>query len=99
MTNVQASIDRLLESEKYLHKLLDEQQYEQFLQQQETFGKQLKACIGSYTEEQLLAVIAPLKRLQESLDTLQQRAEVISIELKEKSLVLQRNKKKIKAYK
>ncbi|MDN2662882.1 hypothetical protein [Psychromonas sp. 14N.309.X.WAT.B.A12] len=99
MTNVQASIDRLLESEKHLHKLLDEQQYEQFLQQQEIFGNQLKTCVDSYTEEQLLDVIAPLKRLQESLNTLQQRAEGISLDLKEKSLILQRNKKKIKAYK
>ena len=99
MTNVQASIDRLLESEKHLHKLLDEQHYEQFLEQQAIFGNQLKACVNSYTEVQLLDVIAPLKRLQESLNNLQERAQDISIDLKKKALVLQRNKQKIKAYK
>ncbi|RBW47423.1 hypothetical protein DS885_03225 [Psychromonas sp. B3M02] len=99
MTDLATGIQTLLDSEQQLHKLLDEQQYEQFLQQQEMFGKQLKACISSLTEAQLISAIAPLNQLQERLDTLQSRAEKVGQDLKEKALILQRNKKKINAYK
>ncbi len=99
MTNIQAKIEILFEFNKKLNQLLDEEQHERFLQQQNLFGDQVKDCLNSYSEGELLTVIGSLKRLQVMVKELQVRAEQCTKKLKEKSLTLQRNKKKIKAYK
>ncbi|WP_298940553.1 hypothetical protein [uncultured Psychromonas sp.] len=99
MTNIQAKIDILFEFNKKLNQLLDEEEYADFLQQQNLFGDQVKDCLNSYSEEELLTVIESLKRLKVMVKELQNRADQCTKQLKEKSLTLQRNKKKIKAYK
>ncbi|WP_025563176.1 hypothetical protein [Psychromonas sp. SP041] len=99
MTNIQAKIEILFEFDKKLNQLLDDEEHELFLQQQNLFGDQVKDCLNSYSEEDLLTVIESLKRLKVMVKELQNRADQCTKQLKEKSLMLQRNKKKIKAYK
>jgi len=99
MTNLQAKIELLFEFEKKLNLLLDEEEYELFEQQQALFGEQLKNFITKHSEVELCSVIEPLKRLQNMIKLLQDRTTTSSKQLKDKSLLLHRNKKKIKAYK
>lgn len=99
MTNVQAKLERLFEFEKKLNLILDEEQYELFLQQQALFGDQVKDLLSKHSEDELNSVIKQLKKLQHNIQLLQDRADVFYKQLKEKSLALQRNKNKIKAYK
>jgi len=99
MTNIKAKLEQIFEFITQLNLLLDEEEYESFQQQQELFGDQLKDFIHRYSEEQLNTVIEPLKRLQHQIQLLQDRSDTESKKLKEKSLLMQRNKKKINAYK
>lgn len=99
MTNTQAKLEILFEFEKKLNQLLDEEEYELFLQQQNLFGDQLKNFLNNHSEDELVSVIEHLKRLKSMVESLQQRADIYTKQLKEKSLKLQRNKKKIQAYK
>lgn len=99
MTNIQAKIDMLFEFDKKLNQLLDEEEHTLFLQQQNLFGDQVKDCLNSYSEDQLLTVMSELKRLKIMVKKLQDRADHCTKQLKGKSLTLQRNKKKINAYK
>jgi len=99
MTNIQAKIEILFEFNKQLNQLLDEEEHDRFLQQQNLFGDQVKDCLNSYSEEELLTVIDSLKRLKIMVKELQIRADQCTKQLKDKSLTLRRNKKKIKAYK
>lgn len=99
MTNTQAKLEILFEFEKKLNQLLDEEEYELFLQQQNLFGDQLKNFLNNHSEGELVSVIEHLKRLKSMVESLQQRADIYTKQLKQKSLQLQRNKKKIQAYK
>ena len=99
MTNIQAQLEQLFELEKKLNGLLDEEEYGQFQQQQELFGDKIKYLLDKNSEEQLSIVVEQLKHLERSVLLLQQRADVNFNQLKEKSLLLQRNKRNIKAYK
>jgi len=99
MTNIQAKMELLFEFEKELNQLLDTEEYELFHQQQSLFGEQIKNVLNQHSEDELQSVVGYLKRLQSMVASLQQRADIYTKLLKEKSLQLQRNKKKIKAYK
>lgn len=99
MTNTQAQLELLFEFDKKLNQLLDEEEYDLFLQQQGLFGEQVKNFLNSHSENELVNVIEHLKRLKIMVESLQQRANTYTKRLKEKSLKLQRNKNKIKAYK
>ena len=99
MTKSQAIIERLFEFPKKLNSLLDEEKYEQFQQQQALFGDLLKDFINKHSESELSSFIEQLKQLKSMIKLTQDRAEENSKKLKEKSLSLQRNKKKIQAYK
>jgi len=99
MTNIQAKLERIFEFEKKLNALLDEEEYEQFLQQQELLGDLIKDFLKKHSETELNEVIDQLKRLQQIIHSLQERSSSCSQQLKEKSLLLQRNKNKINAYK
>lgn len=98
MTNIQAKLEILFDFEHKLNQLLDEEQYEAFLQQQNLFDDQLKNFLSSHSEDELINIIDRLKRLKIMVQSLQKRAGIDSKQLKEKSLALQRNKKKIKSY-
>jgi superfamily II RNA helicase len=99
MTNIKAKLEQLFEFEKELNMLLDTQHYESFQQQQALFGDQLKDFILAYSQQELNDEIAQLKRLEKSVQKLQERANIDTQKLKQQSLLMQRNKKKIKAYK
>jgi hypothetical protein len=99
MTNIQAQLEQLFELEKALNILLDNEEYKQFQQQQELFSDKIKHVLNSQSQQDLNDNIEQLKKLKKSVESLQQRADVEFKELKDKSLLLQRNKKKIKAYK
>jgi len=99
MTSIQAQLERLFELEKELNTLLDEELYEEFLQQQDIFSEQIKYLLDNSSQEEMGSAIAQLKRLESSVQLLQLRSETYFQQLKEKSLSLKRNKKKISAYK
>jgi len=99
MTSIQAQLERLSEFEKKLNQLLDDEQYELFQQQQALFGDLIKDFLNRHSEDELNSVLAQLKSLRSRVKLLQERTIVSSKQLKEKSLLLQRNKNKIKAYK
>lgn len=99
MTKLQAIIERLFEFTKELNILLDEEKYEQFQQQQALFGDLLKDFINKHSESELSSVVEQLKKLKSMVKLIQDRADANSKELKKKSILLKRNKNKIKAYK
>jgi len=99
MTNINAKLEVLFEFEKKLNLLIVEEEYESFRQQQDLFGDLLKDFLTKHSENELLSVIEPLKTLKKKVSTLQEKADNSVKILKDKSLALQRNKKKIKAYK
>lgn len=99
MTNIQAKIEKLFEFEKTLHLLLDAEQYEQFSQRQDLFGDLLKDLLKKHSASELNNIIEDLQRLRNRMSSLQARATIQTEKLKERSLLLQRNKNKIKAYK
>jgi len=99
MTSIQAKLERLFEFEKKLNQLLDDEQYELFQQQQALFGDLIKDFLNKHSEDELTSVMEQLKKLQHSVKLLQERTDTSFKQLKEKSLLLQRNKKNIKAYK
>jgi len=99
MTRIHAKLEQLFEFDKKLNQLLDEEQYELFQQQQDLFSDLLKDFLNRHSEDELNSVLAQLKSLRSSVKLLQERTIVSSKQLKEKSLLLQRNKNKIKAYK
>lgn len=99
MTNIQAQLEQLLELEKQLNIFLDNEEYELFQKQQVVFTNQIQTLLDTHSQEDLISILKPLKQLQNKLAQLEERSADCSKQLKEKSLILQRNKKKIKAYK
>jgi hypothetical protein len=99
MTNIQAQLELLFEFEKQLNLLLDNEEYGQFQQQQELFSDKIKYLLDSQSEQTLNEHIQQLVNLESAVQRLQHRADMGYKKLKEKSLLLQRNKSKIKAYK
>jgi len=99
MTNINAKLEVLFEFEKKLTLLLAEEEYEKFKQQQDLFSDQIKDLLSKHSENELNNVIEELKNLQNKVQLLQQQADACYLSLKNKSLLLQRNKNKINAYK
>ncbi|WP_413701372.1 hypothetical protein ACLKMH_06780 [Psychromonas sp. KJ10-10] len=98
MSNIQAQLDQLFELEKQLNIFLNNEEYEQFQEQQVVFTNKIQALLDTHSQEDLISILKPLKQLQNKLAQLEERSADCSKQLKEKSLVLKRNKK-IKAYK
>jgi len=96
---MQAALEVLFGFVGKLNKLLDEEKYASFYKQQLLFDDQLKHYFKNYPEKELVDVLERLKILRAQINDLQTRAQIETKQLKEKSLNLQRNKKKIKAYK
>jgi len=99
MDNVKVKLEQIFEFEKKLNVLLDEEEYELFQQQQELFSEQLKKFLKEYTQDELNEEILQLKRLEELVQKLHERADNDTKKLKAQSLTMQRNKNKINAYK
>jgi len=99
MNNIKAKLEQIFEFEKELNTLLDEEEYESFKQQQDVFADQLKDFLKKYSQSELNEEITQLKRLENLIQKLQYRADVDAKKLKQQSLLLQQNKKKVKAYK
>lgn len=99
MNNIKAKLEQIFEFEKELNILLDEENYSSFQQQQELFGDQLKDFLNKYSQHELNEEIKQLKRLEGLVQDLQKRANIDTQKLKGLSLQMQRNKKKINAYK
>jgi len=99
MNNIKAKLEQIFEFEKELNILLDEEDYESFKQQQDLFADQLKDFLKKYSQAELNEEITQLKRLEDLVHKLQNRADIDAKKLKQQSLQLQRNKKKVNAYK
>lgn len=98
MNNIRAKLEQIFEFERELNILLDEENYDLFRQQQDLFGDQLKDFLSKYSQDELNEEIKQLKRLENLVQKLQERADIDTKKLKELSLKMQRNKKKINAY-
>ena len=98
MNNIRAKLEQIFEFERELNTLLDEENYDLFRQQQDLFGDQLKDFLSKYSQDELNEEIKQLKRLENLVQKLQERADIDTKKLKELSLKMQRNKKKINAY-
>ena len=99
MNNIKAKLEQIFEFEKELNTLLDEEQYESFKQQQDIFADQLKDFLKKYSQSELNEEITQLKRLENLIQKLKKRADIDAKKLKQQSLQLQQNKKKVNAYK
>lgn len=99
MNNIKAKLEQIFEFEKELNILLDEEDYESFKQQQDLFGDQLKDFLKKYSQAELNEEITQLKRLDDLVEKLRERADIDAKKLKAQSLKMQRNKSKINAYK
>jgi len=99
MNNIKAKLEQIFEFEKELNILLDEEDYESFKQQQDLFGDQLKDFLKKYSQAELNEEITQLKRLDDLVQKLRERADIDAKKLKAQSLKMQRNKSKINAYK
>lgn len=99
MNNIKAKLEQIFEFEKELNTLLDEEQYESFKQQQGIFAVQLKEFLKKYSQSELNEEIAQLKRLENLIQKLKNRADLDAKKLKQQSLQLRQNKKKVNAYK
>ncbi|TEW51608.1 hypothetical protein [Psychromonas algicola] len=99
MNNIKAKLEQIFEFEKELNILLDEEDYESFKQQQDLFAAQLKDFLKKYSQAELNEEITQLKRLDDLVEKLRERADIDAKKLKAQSLKMQRNKSKINAYK
>ena len=99
MNNIKAKLEQIFEFEKELNILLDEEDYESFKQQQDLFADQLKDFLKKYSQAELNEEITQLKRLDDLVQKLRERADIDAKKLKAQSLKMQRNKSKINAYK
>ena len=99
MNNIKAKLEQIFEFEKELNILLDKEDYESFKQQQDLFGDQLKDFLKKYSQAELNEEITQLKRLDDLVQKLRERADIDAKKLKAQSLKMQRNKSKINAYK
>ena len=99
MNNIKAKLEQIFEFEKELNILLDEEDYESFKQQQDLFADQLKDFLKKYSQTELNEEITQLKRLDDLVQKLRERADIDAKKLKAQSLKMQRNKSKINAYK
>ncbi len=97
--NITEQLNNLFKLEKELSTLLDNEEYETFQLQQDNFSDLIKALLDNNKPEVLSTVIEQLKQLENAVGQLQERSEVYFQQLKEKSLLQQRNKSKMKAYK
>ena len=98
MIDIQMRLHKLFEFEKKLHLLLDEQQYGLFNQHQALFGDLLRDFLKKHATSELNSVVEELTMLKSRMAAIQARAVTETQQLKEKTLLLQRNKNKIKAY-
>jgi len=97
--DIKTQLANLFELVKELSTLLDNEEYETFQQQQDNFSDQIKAMLDNNSPEVLGTVVDQLKQLESAVEQLQNRSEVYFQQLKDKSLLQQRNKSKMKAYK
>jgi len=99
MNEVKATFEQFFAFEKVLNLLLDEEDFDAFTEQQNVFQTQLKDFISRCSEQELNEQLPLLEQLEKQVEQLHQRAKVSTNQLKDKSLALQRNKKKLNAYK
>ncbi|MCP4323280.1 MAG: hypothetical protein GY951_06270 [Psychromonas sp.] len=99
MMDISTQLTNLFTLEKELSSLLDNEDYEAFQRQQDTFTDQIKALLDNTPQEVLITVIEQLKTLEHNVGELRNRSDIHFQKLKEKSLLQQRNKSKINAYK
>ena len=98
-SHIEQQLDALLTLQKKLSILLKEEQYEDFQRQQIKLSQQIKAFMDSHSQDSLTQVLNKLQRLEEKTITLTIQAKSHFKQLKDKSLLQQRNKNRLKAYK
>jgi len=99
MNEINATFEQFFIFEKALNALLDDENFDAFSEQQAHFQNQLEAFLKGCSAQQLEQQVVHIERLASLVEQLHQRAERETKKLKDQSLALQRNKKKINAYK
>lgn len=95
---INEEVDQLMALIDTMNESIIEEQHVEFSEQQVFFAKKMQDVLDNASEAQLLSIIEPLKNMQKRLDQIQKKAEVLQVELKEKSLALKRARKNINAY-
>ncbi|MCW8995966.1 MAG: hypothetical protein OQK77_09150 [Psychromonas sp.] len=98
-TPIQLQLEQLFKFEQQLHRLLEDEQYEQFQQQQVVFSAQIKTLLDSSPADRLNTAIDELNLLKKNIARLKNRSENAFKQLRQKSLLHRRNKNRINAYK
>jgi predicted lactoylglutathione lyase len=96
---IEQQLDVLLTEQQKLELLLTHEQYEVFQQQEITLSLQIKKFMNSHSTDSLIKVLTKLQTLEKKTIQLKTLAEVHYKQLKDKSLLQQRNKNRLKAYK
>ena len=97
--SIELQLDALLTQQQQLEILLKQEQYEVFQQQEITLSLQIKTFMNSYSPNSLTKVLAKLQALEKKTIQLKTLADIHYKQLKDKSLLQQRNKNRLKAYK
>lgn len=99
MKEIEFQIDDLLELKNELKALLESKSYEEFEQKQNELAKSIRNFFEKNTKESMIKFIPKLKELEENINHLQDMATKELQDLKSRSLIQKRNKKKLNAYK
>jgi hypothetical protein len=97
--DINTQLRQLFTLERELTTLLKNKQVDKFYQRQMFFSDQISTLLKKNSPDVLTAIIEDLKRLEKKVGLLCSQADIYLQQLKEKSLLQQRNKSKMKAYK
>lgn len=97
--DINTQLRQLFTIERELTKLLKDKQVDKFHQRQLFFTDQVSTLLKSNRPDALASVLEELKKLEKRVGQLCSQADIYLQQLKEQSLLHQRNKSKIKAYK
>jgi len=98
MATIQYKIKNIFKLIEKLDEALSLKDFEKFKTIETTYSDQLKNLLSTESEENLVGIIEELKKIENLTVSIQDKAKISLIQLKEESLQFKRNKNKIKAY-
>ena len=98
MATIQYKIKNIFKLIEKLDEALSLKDFEKFKTIETTYSDQLKNLLSTESEENLVGIIEELKKIENLTASIQDKAKISLIQLKEESLQFKRNKNKIKAY-
>ncbi len=96
---IEDQLNALFAVVKLLHKLIEDEEYEQFKQQQELLSSNLEELLDGSSQEALIFNLEALKKLEAEIEILQEKSQTCMVQLKDRSLKQKRTSNKLKAYK